>query len=298
MLNNLLRFQGSTFTALIGMTSGAVLNVFLDPVFIYLLDLGVAGAAIATMISQFVGFCLLIGGCFMGSNLRIKFRDFSPNLAMYKEMIRGGVPSFFRQSLSSAAAICINRLAGNYGDAAIAAMSIVNRIVMFSSFALLGIGQGFQPVCGFNYGAKLYGRVKRAFWFCVKFCCLALAAISVFMWIFAPEVIAVFRRDDPEVIRIGALALRLQFTTTPLMGWVVMNNMLFQTTGYSLSASSLALARQGLFLLPILFFLTHTLGLLGIQMSQPLADVATFALSIPLNIHIMREMRAAEIQSR
>jgi Na+-driven multidrug efflux pump len=212
---------------------------------------------------------------------------------MFKEMVCGGVPSLFRQSLTSIATICVNRLAGLYGDEAIAAMSIVMRIVMFSNFALLGIGQGFQPVCGFNYGAKLYGRVKRAFWFSVRSSGVILAAIMVFMWFFAPEVIAVFRRDDPEVIRIGAFSLRLQFMTAPLMGWVVMNNMLFQTTGHSFSASAIALSRQGLFLLPLLFLFQRALGLLGIQISQPIADVATFALSLPLHFGIMREMNLA-----
>jgi putative MATE family efflux protein len=289
-LNNLLRFQGSAATAMIGMTSGAVLNVFLDPLFIFVFKFGVGGAAMATMISQFIGFCLLVGGCSTGGNIRIKIRDFTPTLRMYAEILKGGAPSLFRQSLSSVATICVNRLAGAYGDEAIAAMSIVTRVVMFSNFAMLGIGQGFQPVCGFNYGAKLYGRVKRAFWFCVRSSCLTLAALSVFMWFFAPEVVAVFRHDDPEVIRIGAFALRLQFVTSVLMGWVVMNNMLFQTTGHAWPASSVALARQGLFLLPILFALSHALGLLGIQLSQPIADAATFVLSVPVHMRVMRGM--------
>ncbi|MDR3280418.1 MAG: MATE family efflux transporter [Synergistaceae bacterium] len=292
MLNNLLRFQGSAFYGMIGMTSGAILNIILDPIFIYLLHMGVGGAAIATMISQFVGFCLLLAGCRKEGNIRVRPRDFTPSFALYKEILRGGVPSLLRQSLSSVAAICVNRLAGNYGDAAIAAMSIVTRIVMFTNSAILGLGQGFQPVCGFNYGAKLYGRVKSAFWFCVKSAVAGLLVTTTVAWIYAPDIIGIFRGDDADVIRIGTLALRLQFATSPLMGWVVMNNMMFQTMGKSISASTLALARQGLFLLPTLFVLAHALGLLGIQISPPIADIATFALSIPLNIHIMRSMKS------
>jgi Na+-driven multidrug efflux pump len=170
-------------------------------------------------------------------------------------------------------------------------MSIVMRIVMFSNSVLLGLGQGFQPVCGFNYGARIYGRVKKAFWFCVKFSTIGLCLSTIAAWIFAPEIIAIFRSDDEDVIRIGALALRLQFATSTLMGWVIMNNMMLQTIGKSFSASLMALARQGLFLLPCLFALTRALGLLGIQISQPIADVATFALSIPLYIRLMDEMK-------
>jgi putative MATE family efflux protein len=291
MLNNLLRFQGSAFYGMIGMTSGAVINIFLDPLLIYTFKMGVSGASFATMISQFIGFCLLLGGCSHSGNIHLKLRDFSPCSNLCKEIARGGAPSLFRQGMASVAAICVNRASGGYGDAAIAAMSIVTRITMFSSSALIGLGQGFQPVCGFNYGAGLYDRVKRAFWFCVRTSSVGLIIIAAASWIFAPEIIAFFRPDDAEVIGIGAFALRLQFAVSPLMGWVIMNNMMFQTMGKSLSASTLALARQGLFLLPVLFLLTPRLGLLGIQISQPIADIATFILSIPLNIHLMREMK-------
>ena len=291
-VNNLLRFQGSAFYGMIGMTGGAILNVALDPIFIYVLKMGVPGAALATMISQFAGFCLLVDGCSRRGNIRIRMSHFTPRFAMYKEIVRGGIPSLLRQTLASVATICVNRLAGGYGDAAIAAMSIVMRVAMVAHSALLGLGQGFQPVCGFNYGAKLYGRVKRAFWFCVKFSTAGLAVISAAAWIWAPDIIAVFRGDDAEVIRIGSLALRLQFATSALMGWVIMNNMMMQTMGKSVPASALALARQGLFLLPILFALTNAFGLAGIQMSQPIADAATFVMSIPLNIYVMREMNS------
>ena len=292
MLNNLLRFQGGAFYAMIGMTSGAILNVVLDPIFIFVVKMGVPGAALATMISQFVSFCLLLAGCSRGGNIRLRLRHFTPNRATFKEIVRGGLPSLFRQSIASIAAICINNLAGDYGDAAIAAMSIVSRVTLIANSVLFGVGQGFQPVCGFNYGAKLYGRVKRSFWFCVKLFTALMVMATVAAWIWAPDVIAVFRSDDEEVIAIGSLALRLQFATSILMGWVIINNMMLQTMGKSVSASTLALARQGLFLLPILFALTKYFGLLGIQMSQPIADVASFILSVPFNIHAMREMKS------
>ena len=291
-LNNLLRFQGSSFYGMIGMVSGAVLNIVLDPIFIFVLGMGVSGASLATMISQFVGFCLLLVGCTRQGNIRIEPRKFSPSVAAYREIVRGGTPSLCRQSISSISTICINRFAGGYGDAAIAAISIVQRVIMFSNSALVGFGQGFQPVCGFNYGAARYDRVRRAFSFCVRISTGLLSVLGVAAFIFAPQVIAIFRADDPDVIAIGALSLRLSCPTFPLMGWITINNMMLQTIGKSLRASMLALSRQGLFLLPILFFLAPRLGLLGIQLSQPIANVATFILSIPLGVGVLREMSA------
>jgi putative MATE family efflux protein len=289
-LNNQLRFQGSAFYGMLGMVSGAVLNVGLDPLFIFVFGMGVKGASLATMLSQLVSCCLLLVGCTRKGNLRIDLRLFSPRFFMYKEIVRGGFPSFCRQGLLSVATICVNQVAGGFGDAVIAGMSIVQRVTMFANSALLGFGQGFQPVCGFNYGAGLYGRVKKAFWFCVKTAFVVLLSIAVCGFLFAPQVIELFR-DDGAVIRVGTLALRLRCLTFPLMGWVILNNMMSQTIGKSGTATILALAWQGLFLLPCLFILTPWLGVLGIQMSQPVSDLLTFALSIPLGIRLLRGMK-------
>ncbi len=289
-LNNLLRFQGSALYGMIGMISGAVLNVVLDPIFIFVFEMGVGGAALATMLSQLIAFCLLLVGCSRGGNISINPKHFTPRPAIYREIVRGGFPSLCRQGIASVGTLCLNHVAGGFGDAAIAAISIVQRVVMFANSALIGFGQGFQPVCGFNYGAGLYDRVTGAFWFCMKVASVLLAVIGAAGFICAPEVIALFRRDDAEVIRIGALALRLQCVTFPLMGWVVLNNMMLQTIGRSARATVLALARQGLFLLPFLFMLTPPLKVLGLQMSQPAADLATLLLSIPLGLGVLREL--------
>jgi putative MATE family efflux protein len=294
VLNNQLRFQGSALYGMIGMISGAVLNIFLDPLFIFGLGLGVSGAALATMISQFVGCSVLVIGCSRKGNIPIRLRDFAPSRGLYKEVVRGGLPSLFRQGLASLAAICINHFAGGYGDAAIAAISIVNRVTMFASSALVGFGQGFQPVCGFNYGAKLYGRVKKAFWFCVKSSLAVLILIAAGVFIFAPQVIAIFRRDDPEVISIGARCLRLQCLSFPLTGWVVLCNMMMQTIGKPVEASLLAMSRQGLFLIPLLFILAPLLGLFGIQIAQPASDFAAFFLAIPITVRVLRQMKPAQ----
>ena len=295
MLNNLLRFQGSAVYAMVGMISGAVINVGLDPLFIFTFKMGVAGAAIATMISQIISFILLYVGCMRKDNIRVSLKYFSPSLRSYREMLRGGAPSLFRQGIASVATICLNRVAGGYSDGVIAAVSIVNRVMMFANSMLIGFGQGFQPVCGFNYGAKLYDRVRGAFWFSVKVGTAVLLAFSVVGFAFAPKIISLFR-DDPEVIEVGTLALRLMCVTFPLTGWTTMCNMMLQTMGRAVPASLLSLARQGIFMIPLLFILVPFLNVLGIQVVTPLADALTFLLAIPIGIRVLRELKAGVVK--
>ncbi len=290
VLNNQLRFQGSAFYSMIGITTGAVLNIGLDPLFIFVLDMGVAGAALATIISQFVSFCLLIAGTFRGGNLRLNLRDFSPSLKYYQNIVKGGAPSLFRQGLGSFATVCLNLMAGPYGDAAIAAMSIVTRISQFAASVVIGFGQGFQPVCGFNYGAKLFKRVQEGFWFCVKFCTSVLLVAAVCGWIFSPNLIGIFLKTDPLVIEYGSQALRLQALTFPLVGWITIANMMLQTIGKTVKASLLAMSRQFLFFVPVILTLPGFLGILGVQLSQPIADFCSFLLAVLLSISVLREM--------
>ena len=290
VLNNQLRFQGSAFYSMIGITTGAVLNIVLDPLFIFVLDMGVAGAALATIISQFVSFCLLIAGTFRGGNLRLNLRDFSPSLKYYQNIVKGGAPSLFRQGLGSFATVCLNLMAGPYGDAAIAAMSIVTRISQFAASVVIGFGQGVQPVCGSDYGAKLFKRVQEGFWFCVKFCTSVLLVAAVCGWIFSPNLIGIFLKTDPLVIEYGSQALRLQALTFPLVGWITIANMMLQTIGKTVKASLLAMSRQFLFFVPVILTLPGFLGILGVQFSQPIADFCSFLLAVPLSISVLREM--------
>ena len=294
MLNNQLRFQGSAFFGMIGMGAGAVINIGLDPIFIFVLDMGVGGAALATILSQIVSFFLLLRGCTRGGNIAIHLREFAPSLSRYKEILRGGLPSLFRQGLGSVASICLNFAAGLYGDAAIAGMSIVTRVLQFANSAVIGFGQGFQPVCGFNYGAREYKRVRQAFWFTVivGFCVLVVcSAVGI---AFAPEIIAIFRREDTQVIEIGALSLRLQCIAYPFTAFVVVSNMMLQTIGKPLKASVTAAARSGIFFIPAILILPQVLGLLGVQMSQAVADVCSLILTIPLTFSVLAEMKRQE----
>lgn len=289
VLNNQLRYQGNALYAMVGIVSGAILNIALDPLLIFVFDLGVAGAGWATIISQFVSFCILYIGCSKGSSIRIRLRKFQFKWFYYKMIIQGGLPSLARQCLASFATICLNRAAGSYHDAAVAAMSIVQRIMMFGASTMIGFGQGFQPVCGFNFGAGLYQRVRQGFWFCVKVSLIFLTAASAVMFIFAPEMISWFQKD-PEVIRCGTLALRFQCVSFPAQSWIIMSNMMEQSIGRTVPATFLSAARQGVFFIPAIYLLNLIFGLKGVQMAQTVSDLLTLACAIPIHIHVLKSI--------
>lgn len=294
VLNNQLRFEGSAFYGMIGLTTGALLNILLDPIFIFVLDMGISGAALATILSQLVSFCLLWWGINRAGNVLIRPKNFTPTLYYYKMITNGGLPSLCRQGMSGFAVVCLNTAARPYGDAAIAAMAIVSRITNFTNSVLLGFGQGFQPVCGFNYGAKLYDRVRKGFWFCVKIGVVFLISLSAVEFFLAPHLIEVFRKGDAQVLEIGTTALRLQCLTFFLASWVIISNMMMQTTGKMFRATFMGLARQGIFLIPLVLILPMFLGLRGIQLAQPFADVISFAVCVPLQYSLLKEMKREE----
>ena len=292
IMNNLLRFQGKALFAMVGITTGGVLNMVLDPIFIFGLDMGTAGAALATGLSQFISFCILLFMCNSREEcISIHPKKFKPTLAIYGQIIHGGLPSLGRQGIASIATIIMNTMAQPYGDAAIAAMSIVNRFMMFVGSAMIGFGQGYQPVCSYCFGARLYDRVKKACVYCVKVSTIFLLAVSVIGLIFSGNIIQMFRKDDLEVIRIGTLALRLQLLTMPLQGLVVMGgNMTPQSIGYGIRATIVSTARQGWLLIPILLCTVPVFGVLGIQMAQPIADVGTFILAAVVTKGIFKDL--------
>ncbi len=287
VLNNLLRFQGSAFYGMIGITSGGILNMILDPVFIFGFDMGIAGAAWATILSQLVSFLLLLAGIKKANCIPLRIRHLRYLRQVIGQIFGGGFPSLCRQGLASMATVALNLAANPYGDAAIAAMSIVQRIMFFAGATVIGFGQGFQPVCGYNYGAGNIKRVKDAFWFCVKLSTGVLLALAAVGFLFSNSLIAIFRKDDLDVIRIGALALRMQCLSLPFQGWIILNNMMFQTIGRTVPASVLAASRQGLFFLPAILLLPPVLGIFGIQIAQAAADTAAFLLALILNRKLM-----------
>ncbi len=301
VVNNQMRFQGNATYAMVGIMSGAVLNIGLDALFILVFDMEVLGAAWATIIGQGVSLMLLLIGVYKSDciNLNIKAVSFSKQTA--GEIVKGGLPSLGRQGLSSIATACLNNMAGIYGalayplvagaaDSAVAAMSVVSRIMMFVASTLIGFGQGFQPVCGFNYGAGLYKRVKKAFFFCLRVAFFALIALAIIAFVFAEDIVALFRGNDSIALEIGTKAMRWQVAVIPLMSLVVMSNMMLQTIGKTASATLLAVSRQGLMFIPAVLILPLIFGIEGVQMAQAVADVSAFFVAIPLTLKVLKEL--------
>ena len=293
VLNNQLRYQGSAVYAMFGIVTGAIINIALDPILIFNCNMGVTGAALATVVSQIISFLLLIIGMKKGSAIKLSVKKFSLKPCYHKDIFKCGFPSLLRQGLGSISTMILNHAAGSYNDAVIAAIGIVNRVAMFANSALIGFGQGFQPVVGFNYGAKRFDRVRKSFWFCVKSSLGFLIAISLLGALFSEEIVSAFR-DDPKVIEIGAFTLRAYCLAFPLNSIIVMCNMLFQSTGKTVSASFMASARQGLFLIPCIWILDYTLKLRGLQFAQCMADFLTFAFAIPLLINYLKKLSEEE----
>ena len=297
-LNNQLRFQGNAAYAMVGVVSGAALNVGLDPLFIHSLGMGAEGAALATAISQGVGFCVLLGGTFRGDNLRIHPKRIRVSRENVGLILQGGLPSLLRQGCGSVSVMVLNRVAGDVGAAdpaigraaLIAAFGLVSKIVMMMNNAVIGLGQGYQPVCGFNYGAGQYSRVRKAFWFLVKAVAIWCGLMMLLGELLAPQVVSLFPDAEPKVRELAAVILRFQCAVFFVNCWVVPSNMTQQTMGWMLPASVLAMARQGLFLMPLVLILPRFFGLTGLELAQPLSDLCTFCLAIPLQARVLKQL--------
>ena len=297
VMNNHLRFQGMAMYAMIGISSGGILNMILDPLLIFGLDMGTAGAALATAISQLTSFAILLTVANTQPGLlRYRFSDFRPTAAMYRKILYTGVPSLGRQGIAAIATIFLNRVARGISpdpivnNAAIAAMSISNKFVMFVNSAVIGFGQGFQPVAAFCYGAKRYRRVKDAYWYCGKVATVILLCLAAVAMVFSEQIIRLFRGEDPMVVSIGTGALRMQLVTLPLWGFYVMSNMCTQSIGYGFSSTVISSARQGIFLIPSVLILPALFGITGLQMAQPAADVLAFILAAVIMRRVLRRL--------
>ncbi len=294
LLNNILRAEGKAKLAMVGLTTGGLLNLALDPLFIFGFGWGIAGAAIATAISQCVSFSILFSWFLRGKTIVYPSAlKISRNPREYLRILKNGFPSFCRQALASIATIALNVNAAVYGDAAVAAMSIVGRLFMFVFVVNLGIGQGYMPVAGYNYGAGRFDRVKAAFLFTLKVTSFMMTLSGIAAFMAAPSLIRIFIKTDPDVVRIGALALRAMCFAMPLIPLGVVCNMTFQSIGKSWTATVLSLARQGIFFLPLILVLPRFIGLTGVQITQALSDALTFLCCLPLAIFFFRELDAA-----
>ena len=300
-LNNQLRLQGNARFGMIGIVSGAILNILLDPILIFTLNLGVTGASIATAVSQLFAWCLLLHGTMRGESVHIRFSNFKPSWAAYREIVAGGLPSLFRQAFNCASAVMLNYAAARFASpgqeaSSVAAFAVVSRTTMFAFSLILGFTQGFQPVCGFNYGAHLYRRVRQSYLFTLSVSTAMLTLLSTLGYIFAPQIIAVFRSEDPTLIQIGASALRWQCVVFPLCTLATTTGMLFQNIRLTFPATLLSIGRQGLFFIPAILILPQFLGLQGVEMAQATADLCTFLLTIPFAVWITRKLGAATRQ--
>jgi putative MATE family efflux protein len=292
VLNNILRYEGKAAFAMVGLTSGAILNILGDFLLIRILEMDIRGAGISTAVSQYISLGILMYP-FLTRKVQssISPRYFKMSFSVIGSIITVGMPSMVRQGLSSISVMALNLCAHAYGDAAIAAMSITSRIIMMMFCVSVGIGQGFQPVSAFNYGAKKYSRVREAFQCtCIINVCIMLVA-TVIGLTFAEPLIRLFR-DDPEVIAIGTTALRLQSVTLPFMAVSLCGNMLFQSIGKGLEGTILASLRSGLCFIPIILVLSRYLGIFGIQLAQPLADVVSIAVTIPFVVRFFATLPA------
>ena len=278
-LNNLLRWQGKANLSVMGLATGGILNIFLDPLFIDGLQMGIAGAGVATLLSQCVSLSILASFFLRGkSGLRVSPAKISRSPRTYLAILKQGMPSFFRQGVLSLSVMALNYNARIYEDAAVAALSIVTKVFNLIQSVVIGFGQGFQPVLGYNYGARRLDRVKEAVWFSVRTCTVILTIAAVTGYVLAPHVIALFRRDDALVIAIGTRAFRHQCLTLPLGAVLVFANMFFQSLGKSWRAVMLAICRQGLYI-PLVFFMAGRAGLAGLEWTQAVCDLMAFAFS-------------------
>ena len=288
-LNGLLRYQGLSLYGMIGLVSGALLNFIVAPLLIFVAGLGIAGAGIATAVCQTISFIILVTFAVRRGVVRLDLRNGKPDMLLVREIIGGGMPSLLRQGAGSLATTCVNLAANPFGDAVIAAMAIVMRIMLAINSIIIGLGQGFQPVCGYNYGAGLYRRVKEGYWFCVRLSTIALVIIAVAVAVLAPDILGLFR-SDPQVIAVGTVALWMQCCTVPLNGFAMMSNMMQQTIGKTVIASFVAVCRLGLFLAPAALILAHCFGVPGVQAAQSVSDIISFIVTVPLQVHILRSL--------
>lgn len=292
VLNNVLRYEGKASLAMVGLTLGGVLNIIGDPIFIFVLNMGTLGAGISTAVSQVISFFVLLfmfGGDRTVSRLR--FSAISWDIKDILNILYTGLPSLIRQGMMSVSTMVLNYMSMPYGDAAIAAMSIVSRVCNFIFAIALGISQGFQPVSAFNFGAKKFKRVKRAFIFCCGLSMIILGILSVLSLIFSGHIIGLFR-DDADVIGVGTFALRAQCIVLFVSPITLAASMMFQGAGENLASSIASFLRSGITFIPMVAILPRFFGIYGIQLAQPVADVISFVVVMPLIVRFFKKINA------
>ncbi len=292
-LSQSLRAEGSTRYAMLGTLCGCVVNIGLDPLFIHVLGMQVAGAAIATGISKVISLAvLLIPFLRSRSVIRLSVHNFSFDGDIYRETARMGIPTFLRMSLFSISNVTLNKYASAFGDSVLAAVSIATRIMNMIGSAVMGYGQGFQPVAGYCWGNKQYLRVKEAFRFTVISGLGASVILAALMFIFAPQVISRFTDADAEVLRIGTYMVKIQCLVLPLHLGVMVANGLFTAIGRSFEATILGLSRQCICLLPSVIILSRLFDVMGLASAQAVADVLSACVALPMTAALLKKINS------
>ena len=289
VLNNIMRYEGKANLAMVGLTTGAVLNMALDPLFIFGFGMGVQGAGLSTALSQIISFVILLFMYLTGrTRCKISFKNY--RFREVPAILKNGLPTMARQGMNCLSSLLLNRSAAVFGDTALAAVSIVNQICGFIMSVMIGIGQGYQPVAGFSYGAKRFDRLKSGFYFTFFLGEAVLFLLSVFFFFGAAPLVSAFR-DDSAVVQIGAVMLKLQCISLVIQPYVTCANMMFQSIGETGRATLLATTRNGLYMIPLLLIMPRIFGLYGILICQPLADVLSLITALPLTIRFFRTER-------
>ncbi|MDD6788800.1 MAG: MATE family efflux transporter [Lachnospira sp.] len=294
LLNNILRYEGYASLAMIGLMAGGLLNLAGDPLFMFVFGMGISGAGLSTALSQIISFAILLSMFLRGrTQTQLSLRNVALRAPVIGNILKVGFPSLTRQGMGSFSTMMLNRSTRLYGDAAVAAMSIVGRITMLTFTVVIGIGQGFQPVAAFNFGAKKYGRLRQAYHWTILFQEILLIVFVAVCLAFSGQLIGVFR-DDSQVIAIGTPALRYALAAQLTQAFVVATNMLYQSTGRAAGATFMSMLRSGIVFIPVLLILRTSLGLPGIQIAQPAADVLSFAVTIPFAVAYFRKFTEDE----
>ncbi len=291
VLNNILRYEGMAKLAMIGLTTGGILNMILDPILIFSFNMGIAGAGIATAVSQYISLIILFSMFVFGkTQSKLSIKHISFNIKVVWDIIGTGLPSFARQSLNSLSTMLLNIAAKPFGDPCIAAMSIVAKCSMLIFSIAVGIGQGFQPVASFNYGAKKYDRVRKSIIFTLKFDTLVVGVLSAVMFVIAPQIVSIFRTEK-EIVDISSAALRYLCVAMILLPTVMVANMTFQSIGKKGRAFFLACAQNGLFYIPLIVIFSKLFGLKGIELAQPVAYCCAAVVSAPFLFSFIKKLK-------
>jgi len=297
VMNQCLRSEGSAMLSMVGMGFGGILNCILDPIFIFNLDMGVAGASLATAVSKLVSFIILLFPYIMRrSMLHLSIKNFKPSKDVVYEIVSVGSSSMFRSGLAVVASVMLNDIAGNISDSVLAGIGVSTKIMMFPFSIILGFGSGFQPVAGFNWGAKRYDRVRKSYSFSSMIALVGAGIMALAIALGADWLIVRFSGTDLEMRAIGALTIRLQCIALPIHAWVAVVNMLCNSLGNAVGAFLLATSRQGSCFIPVLYPLTYYFGAYGVASAQAVADVLTLLLAVPIIIFMTKKVKKAELE--